>query len=107
MPAEDEKHAPASVAYRYRKWTLAGNSDITVVARTTIHAVSRKAGTPKYISAWTVNEWDSKLSGAPDYRRTLDSQRGALIGTEIRNNAAKLAKFAVTVSSTAAPCQCN
>ena len=58
------QHTPASVAYRYRKWVLAGSSDITVVARTTVHAVSRKGGVPKYISAWTVHEWDPKLSGA-------------------------------------------
>ena len=60
---DEEAHAPASIAYRYRRWKLAGSSDITVVARTSVHAVSRRGGVPKYISAWTVLEWDPKLSG--------------------------------------------
>ena len=33
---------PADVMYRYRRWKLA--ADISVVARTSIHAVSRKSG---------------------------------------------------------------
>lgn len=53
---------PAPRAFRYRKWKLPG--DISLVARTTVHAVSRKGGVPKFVSAFALNEWDPKLSGA-------------------------------------------
>ena len=91
----EEGHTPASVAFRYRKWTLPGG--IKVVGRTTVHAAQRKVGLPpKFLSVWSLHEWDPKLSGAPDYRKTFDTQRGNLIATEIKNNSAKLAKFTIS-----------
>jgi hypothetical protein len=41
---------------------------------------------------------DPKLSGAPEWRKTLDTQRGMLLGTEMKNNSMKLAKFTISVS---------
>jgi translation initiation factor 3 subunit D len=87
-------HEPASMAYRYRSFRL-GN-DITLVARTTLHAVQRKGGASKFVTAWTLNEWDPKLSGSPEYRKCFDTQRGNLIATEIKNNRNKLAKFTIS-----------
>lgn len=90
----EEGHATADVAYRYRKFELAGG--ISLVARTTLHAVARRTGVPKYIAAYSLHEWDPRKSGVPDYRKLLDSQRGNLLATEIKNNAAKLAKFTIS-----------
>lgn len=141
----EEGHEAAAIAYRYRKvralplplsfpslileripplpllacaqFELSG--DITLVARTTIHAVSRKGGSAKYVAAYSLHEWDPRKSGVPEYRRTLEAQvrraglgarsrrqaggdcfrpcpqRGALLATEIKNNAAKLARFTI------------
>ena len=66
---------PPLTHLRYRRWKLAGGSDISVVARTTVHAMQRKGASgatgsggtqgfaPKLVSVFTVNEWDPKASG--------------------------------------------
>ena len=38
------------------------------------------------------------IAGVPDYRKTFDSQRSNLLATEMKNNAARLAKYTITVS---------
>ena len=108
----------ACVAFRYRSWQL--SRSLTLVARTTVHAVLRKkagsssggggggggGGTPspspsaagggpppQYLQVYTLNEWDPKLSGVPDWRTLIDTQRGSVLSTEIKNNNFKLAKF--------------
>ena len=94
---------PAAVAFRYRSWAV--SKSCTLVARTTVHAVLRKkagavggaaagaAGAPQYLQVYTLNEWDSKLAGVPEWRTLIDTQRGSVLSTEIKNNAFKLAKF--------------
>jgi translation initiation factor 3 subunit D len=50
------------------------------------------------ISIKTLFEFDSRAQGsggAPDWRTKLDSQRGAVIATEMKNNSCKLARWAV------------
>ena len=42
-----------------------------------------------------LNEWDSKFSGGVDWRQKLDTQRGAVLANELKNNACKLAKWTV------------
>ncbi|KAJ8483350.1 hypothetical protein ONZ45_g14625 [Pleurotus djamor] len=45
-----------------------------------------------------LNEFDPRAQGAggaPDWRTKLDSQRGAVVATEMKNNSCKLAKWAV------------
>lgn len=42
-----------------------------------------------------LNEWDSKYSGGVDWRQKLDTQRGAVLANELKNNACKLAKWTV------------
>lgn len=45
-----------------------------------------------------MNEFDSRSpgsGGAPDWRQKLDSQRGAVMASEIKNNSNKLSKWAV------------
>jgi len=40
-----------------------------------------------------MNELDSKLTNGVDWRQKLDSQRGAVLATELKNNSNKLAKW--------------
>ena len=91
---EDEDEAePASVAYRYRKFTL---GDIRLVVRCELHGYAKKPGYPdQFFTCYSLNEWDSKLSGGMNWRQKIDGQRGAVLGTEIKNNSCKLAKWAV------------
>merc|ERR1719270_685805 len=83
---------PAAVAYRYRKWKL-GN--LNVIARTELHGrVDGKGGhKSKLMTAYALNEWDSKLSGGVDWRQKIDSLRGAVLATELKNNACKRGKW--------------
>jgi translation initiation factor 3 subunit D len=95
-PSEHAKK-PASIAFRYRQWTL--GKDISLIARTSIHAVLRKKGsaasnsTSQYLQVYSLNEWDSKVAGIPEWKGLIDMQRGNVLSTEIKNNAFKLAKF--------------
>ncbi|RYY34334.1 hypothetical protein EON62_03400, partial [archaeon] len=81
---------PAAMAYRYRRWKL--SEDISVVARTTVNAIARRGTTPTYVSLCTLNEWDSKVAGTSEWRQIVDTQRGNLLGTELKNNGCKMAK---------------
>jgi len=50
------------------------------------------------ITVRALNEFDPRAPGAgaaPDWRLKLDSQRGAVVATEMKNNSCKLAKWAV------------
>lgn len=112
-----------SVAYRYRQWdlgndvklvcrtqldaaftttTTVNNADFIersnalqnasdVVAETTHDVESTQFATIRCL-----NEFDSRAigsGGAPDWRRQLDSQRGAVLATEFKNNASKLCRW--------------
>lgn len=84
----------ASVAYKYRKWDL-GN-DIKLVVRSEIDAVTTGANDEKrFLIIKALNEWDSKSSNGLDWRMKLDSQPGAVLAAEIKNNGCKLAKWTV------------
>ncbi|GBG75392.1 hypothetical protein CBR_g20021 [Chara braunii] len=80
----------ASAAYRYRKWKL--DNDITLVARCEVDAVSEVKGQEVLLTVKALNEFDSKASGV-DWRQKLENQRGAVLATELKNNANKLAKW--------------
>ncbi|KAJ3216251.1 hypothetical protein HDU67_009761 [Dinochytrium kinnereticum] len=114
--ATDSEPLP-SVAYRYRKWNL-GN-DISLVVRTTIDAALHAPGAQNaqaaeedsilepesaayppgetlFVTVKALTEFDSRATGsggAPDWRQKLDSQRGAVMATEIKNNGNKLARW--------------
>ena len=45
------------------------------------------------MTAYALNEWDSKLSGGVEWRQKIDSQRGAVLATELKNNSCKLARW--------------
>ncbi|KAG7383763.1 Eukaryotic translation initiation factor 3 subunit D [Phytophthora boehmeriae] len=81
---------PASGAYRYRKFDLGG---LNVVARCEVQGVALKKGTQQYVSTFALNEYDPKFPGAIEWRKKIDSQRGAILANELKNNSCKLAKW--------------
>lgn len=92
--SEEEEGEVASVAYRYRKWDL--DNGVVLVARCEHDAVLLSPnGELQYLTIKALNEWDSKLSGGVEWRQKLDTQRGAVLANELRNNACKLAKWTV------------
>ncbi|KAK4049744.1 hypothetical protein OIO90_005325 [Microbotryomycetes sp. JL221] len=100
----DETEPLASCAYRYRKFDLSvsEDEDISIVVRTEVDSFVKGLGNSSdemsYITIKTLNEFDSRAQGsggAPDWRTKLDSQRGAVVATEMKNNSSKLARWAV------------
>ena len=87
---------PASVAYRYRKFTLGKGTEkeVAVVARCELHGNTVKNKEKLRMTCFALNEWDSTQSGGVDWRQKLDSQRGAVMATEMKNNNCKLTKWA-------------
>ena len=101
--AADETDPLASCGYRYRRFNLSSNpaDPVEMVVRTEVDAFmpGTTASAPKQlVTIKTLNEFDSKAQGAggaPDWRSKLNSQRGAVVATEMKNNSFKLARFAV------------
>ena len=97
---DDDGMEPASVAYRYRRFDL--GDDIQLVARTELHGIIKKkagGGTGRsddadYMTAFSLNEFDSsKTFPSVNWRDKIDSQRGAVLANELKNNSFKLAKW--------------
>ncbi|KAG8898192.1 hypothetical protein FRB99_007602, partial [Tulasnella sp. 403] len=99
----DDTEPLASCGYRYRLFDLGVEEDETfpLVVRTQLEAYIPAASIkspPQYVTLRTLNEFDSKAQGAggaPDWRSKLDSQRGAVVATEMKNNSFKLSKWAI------------
>lgn len=82
----------ASVAYKYRKWDLGNN--INLIVRSEIDAVTKDSnGKDQFLTIKALNEWDSRQNAGMDWRQKLDSQPGAVLAAEIKNNSCKLAKW--------------
>lgn len=100
---QDGETQVASGSYRYRKITLPGNAKsddefekqpVVIVVRTEVNA--KMPGCDKLsgkglVSVKAMNEYDPK----PNYnwRMHLESQRGACLATEVKNNAFKLGRW--------------
>ncbi|KAG9297961.1 hypothetical protein G9A89_018789 [Geosiphon pyriformis] len=91
----------ASCAYRYRRFDLSVNEEenLTLIVRTQLDSVVKTAtGDDTFITIKALNEFDSRAQGAGgalDWRQRLDTQRGAVVATEMKNNSCKLARWAV------------
>jgi translation initiation factor 3 subunit D len=112
----DESEPLASCGYRYRTFDLSTkeDEDINIVVRTEVDALlhgslsasaaptaapSANSEEETFITIKTLFEFDSRAQGsgsAPDWRTKLDSQRGAVVATEMKNNSLKLARWATT-----------
>jgi len=102
--ATDGGQTAAPVGYKYRVYTLGkpptgkpGDEEdnrIKVLARTEIDGVAKgKQDEDLLMRLYSLNEVDSKLTNGIDWRQKLDSQRGAVLATELKNNSSKLAKW--------------
>jgi len=92
-PFVDEGEEVASVGYRYRKWDL--GDGINLVCRTEHDAVYKDAeGRTGFMNVKTFNEW--KQTPTMNWRQKLDKQRGAILATELKNNAHKVAKWTLS-----------
>jgi len=116
---DDEEEDVALTAYRYRKFKLAEGN--TLVVRCELHGVMHskeqqevikkaeaknkrliaKGKKPKkieipegstYMTAFALNEWQP-TSLSSGWRHKLDSQRGAVLAAELKDNSCKLAKW--------------
>ncbi|ORX45327.1 translation initiation factor eIF-3, subunit D [Hesseltinella vesiculosa] len=111
----------ASGMYRYRRFNLADrntthnpyaftqkaqeeepedeDSAVYLLVRTEIDAAVKVANKEDtLVTVRALNEFDANAQGAGgamSWKKSLDSQRGAVVATEMRNNAAKLARWAV------------
>ncbi|KAJ3760860.1 eukaryotic translation initiation factor 3 subunit D [Lentinula raphanica] len=100
----DETEPLASCGYRYRVFDLSVQEDenFKICVRTEVDAYLPGSGNPReghgLVTIRALNEFDPRASGAggaPDWRTKLDSQRGAVVATEMKNNSCKLAKWTV------------
>ena len=89
-PFANEGEEVASVAYRYRRWKL--DDDMHLVARCEVQSVVEVNKQRSFLTLNALNEFDPKYSGV-DWRQKLETQRGAVLATELKNNANKLAKW--------------
>ncbi|POV96736.1 hypothetical protein PSTT_15452, partial [Puccinia striiformis] len=107
-PDETEPCASAGLRYRSFDLSLTEEEEMTIIIRTEVDAVLRGSTTntkepsgndeESFITIRTLNEFDSNSQGsggAPNWRSKLDTQRGAVVATEMKNNSCKLAKWAV------------
>jgi len=98
----DEVDPLASCGLRYRLFdvSLTEEDDMKVCVRTEVDAYQPSTGKGEngLMTIRTLNEFDSRAQGAggaPDWRTKLDSQRGAVVATEMKNNSCKLARWVV------------
>ncbi|KAF8897893.1 eukaryotic translation initiation factor 3 subunit D [Infundibulicybe gibba] len=100
----DETEPLASCGYRYRVFDLGitEDEDVKICVRTEVDAYTPGSGNPReghgLVTVRALNEFDPRAQGAggaPDWRSKLDSQRGAVVATEMKNNSCKLAKWTV------------
>jgi len=98
---EEEDIAVASGAYRYRKIVLPGNPKaeneferrpVEMIVRTEVNCQMPDASNGKgLVSVKALNEFDPKLNYS--WRTHLETQRGAVLATELKNNAFKLGRW--------------
>jgi translation initiation factor 3 subunit D len=96
---EEETEPLASCLYRYRKFDLSVSEEDTLdlIVRTEVDAYIGKKD--QFVTVKALNEFDPKSQGgagkALDWRAKLDTQKGAIVAGEMKNNSAKLARWAV------------
>ncbi|KAL3519771.1 hypothetical protein ACH5RR_017920 [Cinchona calisaya] len=89
-PFANEGEEVASVAYRYRRWKL--DNEMYLIARCEVQSVVEVNNKRSFLTLNALNEFDPKYSGV-DWRQKLETQRGAVLATELKNNANKMAKW--------------
>ncbi|VVB07882.1 unnamed protein product [Arabis nemorensis] len=90
IPNVNEGEENASIAYRYRRWKL--DDSMYLVARCELQSTVELNNQRSFLTLNALNEFDPKYSGV-DWRQKLETQRGAVLATELKNNGNKLAKW--------------
>ncbi|KFK31646.1 hypothetical protein AALP_AA6G140300 [Arabis alpina] len=90
IPNVNEGEENASIAYRYRRWKL--DDSMYLVARCELQSTVDLNNQRSFLTLNALNEFDPKYSGV-DWRQKLETQRGAVLATELKNNGNKLAKW--------------
>jgi translation initiation factor 3 subunit D len=94
-PFKGAKEQVPSVAYRYRKWTFGDDVGINMLVRCSLDGVvtPKQEGEEKqFMTCMALNEFDPKVTGV-DWRRKLETQRGAVLANELKNNSNKLGRW--------------
>mmetsp|Transcript_18294 Transcript_18294/g.40024 ORF Transcript_18294/g.40024 Transcript_18294/m.40024 type:complete len:608 (+) Transcript_18294:64-1887(+) len=99
-PFEEEGEGrAASGAYRYRKFILPGNpkapeefdqQPVSLIVRTEVNC-KMPGKEASLVSVKALNEYDPKVTYS--WRTHLDTQRGMVLGTELKNNGFKLGRW--------------
>ncbi|OZC07570.1 eukaryotic translation initiation factor 3 subunit D family protein [Onchocerca flexuosa] len=94
---EGDTDTDSCVAYKYRLWHLgrkADGTEVRLVCRTEHDGVTLGPnGETQMLTIKAFNEWDSRMASGVDWRSKLDTQKGAVLATELQNNSCKLAKW--------------
>lgn len=88
---EGEAEAVAPKGYVYRRWDL-GDGQV-LIARCEVDGYVKGVRGPELITINALNEYDPKAG--MDWRRTIDSQGGAVLAAELKSNANKLAMWTI------------
>merc|ERR1719253_413545 len=98
---DDENAVPAACgALRYRRFVLPGDEKqegpgsrtLNLVVRAEVDATLPNAdGEQQYVSVKCLNEYEPTTT--MNWRKHLESQRGAVLASELKNNAFKLARW--------------
>lgn len=100
----------SSAAFRYRRFDLGNSMNLVVRCRVDAAIPSTKTigAEPKsdetkttknqqypvrFINIHALNEWDSRYANGIDWKSKVDTQRGAVLAAELKNNFFKLAKW--------------
>ncbi|KAG8810934.1 hypothetical protein FRC17_002702 [Serendipita sp. 399] len=103
-PFAEDTEQLASAGYFYKLFDLSVNDEeeVKLLVRTEVDAympgTTNPSGGEGLVTIKALNEFDAKAPGAgnaPDWRTKLDSQRGAVVATEMKNNSFKMGRWAV------------
>ncbi|KAF0465211.1 translation initiation factor eIF-3, subunit D [Gigaspora margarita] len=98
--SSDDLEFMTPCAHRYRRFDLgiSEEEDVRLIVRTQLDSVVKTSTGDSLITIKALNEFDPRSQGAGgalDWRQKLDTQRGAVVATEMKNNSCKLARWAV------------
>ncbi|EPY52333.1 translation initiation factor eIF3d Moe1 [Schizosaccharomyces cryophilus OY26] len=96
----EETEPLAAHGYVYRKVDLSLDTDdkpVNLMVRAEVDGYMKTPSNEvQYVSIKALNEYDPKftnVAGSVDWRSKLESQRGAVFATEMKNNSCKLARW--------------
>ncbi len=89
LPANLASASVPAAGFKYKRFDL---GTIRVVVRCEVDGHVTVANNIQAVAVHALNEFDPKWSGI-DWRTKIDTQRGAVLATELKNNAAKMARW--------------